>query len=166
MADVFHVESNPPGAMNAFIAATAAARGSKPVFAYFYAKWCPDCSRSTPLIDSAFDSLPGATLIKVDIGHKGEPPYTDQNVFRNKGSHLRAAMAPYDLKCFPTLMLIGSDKRLDSALEAEQDATKGQALVDAFVVECVKQNYFTLPQYAAVGISLAALTAAFAALRK
>ena len=166
MADVFHVESNQPSAMNAFIAATAAARGSKPVFAYFYAKWCPDCSRSTPLIDSAFETLPGITLIKVDIGDKGNPPYTGQNVYRDESSAFRAAFAPYDLKCFPTLMLIGSDKRLDSALEAEQDATKGQALVDAFVVECVKQNYFTLPQYAAVGISLAALTVAFAAMRK
>ena len=31
---------------------------------------CPDCSRSTPLVESAFESKPGVTLIMVDIGDK------------------------------------------------------------------------------------------------
>lgn len=133
-ATIFDIKADSSGSHNGFIAATAATRRG-PCFAYFYATWCPDCTRSTPLIEKAFRALPpgGATLIMVDIGDKGSSPYTGQGVYRDKEGALRRSLAPYDLQCLPTLMHLGNETRIDKALESEQDPAKGQELVDQYM---------------------------------
>ena len=104
-------------------------------FAYFYADWCLDCTRSTPLVESVFSELPGCKLFMVNVGEK--------TAFRDKHSPLRVRLADFKLSCLPTVLCLsysGNDKsnhRLAEALEQCANPAEGKALVSDFVKRCL-----------------------------
>lgn len=101
-----------------------------PSFAYFTASWCPDCNRSSPLLERAFSRRGGFTLFKIDVGEKA--------IFRDKSSAARTQLKAWELKCLPTVLYLGSrgeggGARLDTALEQCHDTTVGLRMCEDFI---------------------------------
>ena len=124
--------------------------GREPVFVYFFARWCPDCTRSTPLVRATFARLPSATLIEVDVNEK--------SIYRDKSSGTRKALDRHKLKCLPTLLCVSpcTQLRLDTELESCSDPIKGQFLVDEYIDKCVPPRLPVKHIKAAVLCTLAA----------
>lgn len=131
------------------------------VFIYFYATWCPDCTRSTPLVRNALaNAPPSVTVIEVDVGPKAE--------FRNKDGALRSHLGRWELKCLPTLLCLSmgpakanvkdvTTARADTELESCEDVVQGQAIADAFVASCLPAPTFL--QQHGIKASMAVLAA-------
>ncbi len=138
-AKVIAVTADAAGIQNAVLS-DALKTGRGPVFAYFMARWCPDCTRSTPLVHATFEKqADNVTLVTVDIGEKA--------VYRDKTSSLRTQLARHELACLPTLICVSptSHLRLDSELESCDDVIKGQMMVDDFVGKCLPRGVLEDP---------------------
>ena len=113
------------------VASMARLNASRPTFVYFYADWCPDCTRSGPCVDDVFWSKDvDLQLLKVDVGEK--------KAFKDAGFALRRDPA-WKLTCVPTLAWIvagAPERRIAEDLEACEDAAAARALISKFVSEC------------------------------
>ena len=136
--DILTVVADATGVQNDYIDGVVSALWPRPVFCYFHALWCPDCTRTTPLVRKAFALLPPghAALIEIDVGEKAE--------YRDKTSAHRAKLAKHKLVCLPTLLCCGKDERLDKALEECEDAVKGQSMIDEYMCTCDEQGFWWL----------------------
>ena len=111
-----------------------------PCFVYFYSTWCPDCTRSTPLVNDVFwNDKVNLCLLKVDVGERAS--------YKDPANPLRTADGGWEIRCLPTLVWLGvgakdagHTTRLAERLEQCADPIAGKEMIELFVKECTASN--------------------------